>query len=244
MNFKRYSIKKFFPSFFLCSVIGLLISFFSFSETNFFHKILEMLNNRWFTVTLLLAVSILINEIYNLYHNTNIIMRNTSFKSYIKNIIFDIIFYITLFMLIVLIILCILAFIYCKNNFEIVNFSYYNIPLYKYILFFYCRMIILLILIGIIEFFLRWKVSGLAVAIFTTLLIIFMMFGLDFVVSNNMINKLSEFPIFITSYFEVNHYFSFRLEFIASLIQIFFWAISILIVYKVFFIKQQKDIMR
>lgn len=244
MSFRKYSLKKFFPSFFGCSLIGVLISFFSFSEINFWKKILEMLNNRWLSVTLFVAVSILVNNIYNLYHNNNLLIRHASLQIYIKKAIYNIIYLVVLYMFLVLVLLCILAIFYCKGNFDFVNFSYYNMPLYLYIFFFYFRMILFLILIGIVEFFVRWKFNGLAVSIFTTMLIIFMLFEFDFVISNNIIMRLGEVPFFITSYFEVNHYNSFNLEFLASFIQGLIWILLVLAGYKSFFVKHQEDRMK
>ncbi len=244
MSLKKYSIKKIFLHFFICSIIGLLISFFSFSEINFWNKVLEMITNRWFVVTLLVAISVLVNDVYNLYCNKNIMLRHTSLQILIKKAISDISFLIFVYMLIIFLILSILAIIYCEGNFEVVNFSYYSMPLYIYNIFFYIRLIVFLILIGIIEFILKWKTNGVVTSIFTTMLIILMLFGFDFVISSNIITKFSEFPIFITSYFEVKPYFSFKLELVASFIQFLFWIFLIIIGYKNFFVKQQKDRMK
>lgn len=244
MNIKKYIFQKSFFPFLVCSLAGLILSFFSFSEINFWQKLLEMLNNRWLIVTLFLAISIMINNIYNIFHNDNLLFRSSNLHIHMKKAIYNIIIFIILYMFLFLILLCLFAIIYCKGNFDNVYFSYYTFPMYVYIVFYFVKIILFLILIGIVEFLLRWKINGMAVAIFTTILITFMLFGFDIIISNNIISQINEIPIFITSYFDVKQYSTFKLELFATFMQLLFWTFMIFIAYKLFFINNQEDKMK
>lgn len=218
---------------FLASLYGVLTI--DLLHSNLYEHILFSLSNTFYIMMIILLIVINIISLSYDFKSNSIITKYKSYKEYTLNLLKINIIYIIIVLLISLI-LTIFSSLYAVNfKIEIIPFLY-NLTNLEYLLFYFSRMIIYLILLSIIIFYINITFGNIITLIFTSLISISL-----FINNNKIIDIIIKIPIIITSYFKLNNFISFKLEVIASIIML---IILILIIYllKYICIKKRLDI--
>ncbi len=217
---------------FLASLYGVLTI--DLLHSNLYEHILFSLSNTFYIMMIILLIVINIISLSYDFKSNSIITKYKSYKEYTLNLLKINIIYIIIVLLISFI-LTIFSSLYAVNfKIEIIPFLY-NLTNLGYLLFYFSRMIIYLILLSIIIFYINITFGNIITLIFTSLI------SISLFINNKIIDSIIKIPIIITSYFKLNNFISFKLEVIASIIML---IILILIIYllKYICIKKRLDI--
>lgn len=217
---------------FLASLYGVLTI--DLLHSNLYEHILFSLSNTFYIMMIILLIVINIISLSYDFKSNSIITKYKSYKEYTLDLLKINIIYIIIVLLISFI-LTIFSSLYAVNfKIEIIPFLY-NLTNLEYLLFYFSRMIIYLILLSIIIFYINITFGNIITLIFTSLI------SISLFINNKIIDSIIKIPIIITSYFKLNNFISFKLEVIASIIML---IILILIIYllKYICIKKRLDI--
>lgn len=223
------SPKKMIISFLILS-FGLLAAFMSpTNEMNFWNKLLEMITNKWVTIMLLVAI---VNATTYLNSderkNANFLIRFQNLSSFFKKNIDQIWKIVLIFILYIMFVSFFGSFIFCgHNNIENINYLYYNIPMWLYILFYVFKLYFFMLGMGILTYLLQFKFSNYIIVI---LLMVFIAMMLVVEVSTK-IDDIYNMPILISNYFKIIEYSTFFLEIFSNLIQLIIMNFVILIIF-------------
>ena len=204
-------------------------------HSNFYNHILFSFSNFFYIIMIILLIVINIISLSNDFKSNSIITKYKSYKEYISSLLKINIIYIIIVLLISFI-LTIFSSLYVVNfKIEIIPFLY-NLTNLEYLLFYFSRMIIYLILLSIIIFYINVSFGNLITFIFTGLISLSLFFS-----NNKIIDSIIKIPFLVTSYFKINNFSSFKLEIIASIIMLII-LILIICFLKYICIKKRLDI--
>lgn len=232
MSFKVVNNKRLFLSFIFFS-IGLIIPLFSVRpNTTFWQSLLDIYTNEWYSMMMLLSLSMLVINYYEITSNVNVVIRQINLKDYIDKNTKNLIKTIIIFMLISLIFTITISLILSNLSFETINYFPYNIPFNLYTVFTIVRFMIFMLLFSIIIYYFNWQnitLANITIGVLSILLLF------DF---NIMINGI---PMIVTTLFKPVSFKSFNKEVIYSIYHIILLMLILTISYYTKFNKSQKD---
>ena len=224
-------------------MIGILIPTFSSNTVdNVWVKFLNIISNEWFITAVIISVLLIVERIYNIYHNINIMIRFKDLKSFIKNALKVITNNIIIYLIFAIFISFIFSIVISNFNFSTYYYSYYEINLIIYEMFFAIRLIAIIYLLSIICYFLRFNFGNvITIIIFAVITILNLMYYQIPFFSNINITDFTSIPFLFISYFKIIDFSSFWLEICASLIQLLILVTIIIIIEFINIEKEQKD---
>lgn len=234
------SSKKIILSFCFISFGIFLFIFSPNSSNNLWKNLMNLFMDRWFIIMEFLATSFLISEFYDITNNSNMILRSKSLKTYIKNNVIKILKLVLANLSSAVIIFIVGSFIIILPDFSNLYHELYSIPIWIYFVFLFIRTFILLSLVSIFLYFIEWKLGKIGTILFN-LLMVFLLFVTVDIANFKSINSLSKMPILFTSYFKPLKFSNFLLEISSSIIQISIFSVIIMIMFRLFFIKNQEN---
>ena len=224
-------------------MIGILIPTFSSNTVdNVWVKFLNIISNEWFITAVIISVLLIVERIYNIYHNINIMIRFKDLKSFIENALKVITNNIIIYLIFAIFISFIFSIVISNFNFSTYYYSYYEINLIIYEMFFAIRLIAIIYLLSIICYFLRFNFGNvITIIIFAVITILNLMYYQIPFFSNINITDFTSIPFLFISYFKIIDFSSFWLEICASLIQLLILVTIIIIIEFINIEKEQKD---
>lgn len=229
---------------FMFFMFGMLVALCSpLVNATFETKLLDMISNRWFIIMSFLSISLFISDYCELSSNVNLVLRSKDLKTHIKGNVLYIIKIITIYMLISLFLMCVSAYIVSDFQVDFGVHLFYSIPMWSYIIIHFFRIWILYIVLSVLVYFIDWKFGNIPFCIICFLFLVLMLFGIDFY-NVIIIDNIFDIPILVTSYFKVIEFSSLKLEIFASLFQILIYLLIDIILFKKFFVENQREKLR
>jgi len=223
-------------------MIGILIpTFFGSTASNVWLKFLNIISDEWFITAVIISILLIVEKIYNVYHNINVILRFSDLKSFIKNALKIITKNIIIYLIFAILISFVFSVIISNFDFSVYYYSYYEINLIIYELFFAIRLVVMVYFLSIIFYLFRINLGRVvSMIIFATIIILNLMYY-QIPFFNNNITGFTSIPYVFISYFKIIDFSSFWLEICATLIQLLILVTIIIIMEFISTEKEQED---
>lgn len=224
-------------------MLGILVPTFSGATAkNVWVKFLDTISNEWLIIATIISIILIINRVYSIYHNVNIIARFNDLKEFRKEILKTITKNVILYLFFVMFISFFFSIIISKFNFSTYYYSYYDINLIIYEVFFAIRFIVIVCLVSIILYFVMARFGSVTTIIFSIILMIINLvyYQMPFL-SDAEITSFIKIPFFFISYLKLIEYSSFWLEICGTLIQLLILIALIIVLDYITTQTEQKD---
>lgn len=247
MNDFKFKLKKIYFSlenkkiiFSILFLFNIVMGFYKYDITNltFFEFVIYNITNNFYVLMLFFVLLIILfSSVSASKKNLNFILKFNNKENFIGNVIESFVFEMCIVFLINFLMIIIFSLLLFRGDYAINNIPYYDVSFFAYFLFFYIRMILILIIYGIIIILLE-KNFGKILSLCGSILF---MINLLLPMKKTSVLSIMDMKWYGSAYLNLVQYPTFMTELFCSLLYIFVLMIlvgSLIYIY----IKYSKDI--